>query len=356
MKFIFPDQSHEFQSIAIAGSFNEWSPNSNKLHYNANSNQWEIQLDSQFKPNEKILFKFIVNGDKWTCSSDYEIESDDHGHPNNTIIVNSAEDTPSNSKKDNSTSVPSNDPTVHDASSNTTTTTSQAKDLENKPASIKPVTVAPTASKNSQIDKEVSVPHLGTESHVNTPKEKKQVIADDKEEKSPIVPPTPANTTVIDSSHDHAIDVSPALVEQELKESLSSTSSLSTSEETPEGSIANLQDLSEQQTKDHAAEVKPVAVGESSSKSSSTTKNPVDQANVSIHSKSNDIPNPNNNDTKSIMSKTTNTTVTSANVESNENDQPQLKSVSVEKTTAFDITEKKPVEKIATKLERDDIN
>ncbi|GMG31919.1 unnamed protein product [Ambrosiozyma monospora] len=259
MKFTFPDQSHEFQSIAIAGSFNEWSPNSNKLHYNVNSNQWEIQLDSQFSSNEKILFKFIVNGDKWTCSSDYEIESDDHGNSNNRVIVKSAEDTPSNSKN-NSTSVPSNDPTDHDVSSNTTTTSSQAKDIEIKSASV---TVAPTASKNSQIDKEVSAPHLGTESHVNTPMEKKQVT-DDKEDKSiqpsPIVPPTPANTTVIDSSHDNVIDAFPALVEQELKESLSSTSSLSTSEETPEGSVTNLRDLSEQQ-KDHATEVETFVAG-----------------------------------------------------------------------------------------------
>ncbi|GMG53724.1 unnamed protein product [Ambrosiozyma monospora] len=89
MKITFPDPSREFQSLSIAGSFNNWSPSSTQLIYIKDQGQWELPQKEYetFPIDEKIPFKFIINGDQWICSSLYPIELDPQGNANNVITM-----------------------------------------------------------------------------------------------------------------------------------------------------------------------------------------------------------------------------------------------------------------------------
>lgn len=66
----------------VTGNFDNWSQSDGVLTKDADSEPFEVLL--KVPTRERLVFKFVVNGE-WTTDSNYKLEHDEHGNPNNYV-------------------------------------------------------------------------------------------------------------------------------------------------------------------------------------------------------------------------------------------------------------------------------
>lgn len=70
------------ESVAVTGSFDDWSISKGVLKKDANGDfSGEVLLDEP----QRIVFKFVINNTQWITSPKYNIEHDVHGNANNFL-------------------------------------------------------------------------------------------------------------------------------------------------------------------------------------------------------------------------------------------------------------------------------
>ncbi|KAH3667813.1 hypothetical protein WICMUC_005213 [Wickerhamomyces mucosus] len=68
-------------SVYVTGTFDNWSQNT-RLYKNSNNHNYSTTIE--IDPNEKLIFKFIVDG-KWLTTSNFKTEKDSVGIENNVL-------------------------------------------------------------------------------------------------------------------------------------------------------------------------------------------------------------------------------------------------------------------------------
>ncbi|OWB55967.1 hypothetical protein B5S28_g1856 [[Candida] boidinii] len=91
-----PDTEHKYESVNIAGSFNNWDKSIDSLKYNDLTKKWVFDLypnylkNLKFENNEneiKYLYKFVINDSEWICDLYAPCEDTDDGFKNNFINI-----------------------------------------------------------------------------------------------------------------------------------------------------------------------------------------------------------------------------------------------------------------------------
>ena len=91
----------EAESVAIAGSFNNWDPSAHQMSKQRDGS-WSIDVTLP-EDQSKVFYKFVVNGKEWVLDNDKEKELDQSGFVNNVFLNESKQLVLSNTVKDNST-------------------------------------------------------------------------------------------------------------------------------------------------------------------------------------------------------------------------------------------------------------
>lgn len=69
------------QSVQITGNFDNWTNSQEALEKNGDIFTGLIRTDQK----DKLVFKFIINGNDWITSDQYKVEYDESGIPNNYV-------------------------------------------------------------------------------------------------------------------------------------------------------------------------------------------------------------------------------------------------------------------------------
>lgn len=73
----------------MTGNFDNWSQNVGVLTRKDASAPFSVKVPIANK--EKLVFKFVINGDNWTTSENYKAETDEHGNLNNFVDASELE-------------------------------------------------------------------------------------------------------------------------------------------------------------------------------------------------------------------------------------------------------------------------
>ncbi|KAG7827320.1 hypothetical protein KL920_004574 [Ogataea angusta] len=89
------DSAHSFNSVHVAGSFNDWSQTANALQYDAVGTRWATRLKlSNVRVGDKLLYKFVVNEQEWVCNDQEATETNELGTQNNVAVITEAMEEP----------------------------------------------------------------------------------------------------------------------------------------------------------------------------------------------------------------------------------------------------------------------
>ncbi|KAL3232427.1 amylopectin binding [Nakaseomyces bracarensis] len=69
--------------VIVTGDFDGWQ-SKHKLEYNETANEFHVHVPVDFSSNDKVFFKFVVDG-QWMTSDAYKTESNEMGTTNNYI-------------------------------------------------------------------------------------------------------------------------------------------------------------------------------------------------------------------------------------------------------------------------------
>ncbi|ODV58798.1 carbohydrate-binding module family 48 protein [Ascoidea rubescens DSM 1968] len=83
--FEWPNNNNS--QVYVTGTFDSWSANTYLLNLDHNSNVFKAKIKFLPSTNDKIYFKFIVDGN-WLVNQDFKIESDSNGFQNNILYPN----------------------------------------------------------------------------------------------------------------------------------------------------------------------------------------------------------------------------------------------------------------------------
>lgn len=78
--FEFADSGKQFQSVAVAGTFNNWSSDGCLLEFK--NDGWRTTANINAEPNTKIYYKYVLNNSEWVCNGE-ATETDESGNVNN---------------------------------------------------------------------------------------------------------------------------------------------------------------------------------------------------------------------------------------------------------------------------------
>lgn len=82
VRFMFTTDN-QIESVAVAGTFNNWNGDRNFMYKTEGENVWELELPI---PKGRHLYKFVVNGDDWILDPQNPSVSED-GQNNSAITV-----------------------------------------------------------------------------------------------------------------------------------------------------------------------------------------------------------------------------------------------------------------------------
>lgn len=97
-----PFKAHN--TVNVAGNFNDWNPTIDSLTFDDDSKNWVLQLNlqnSNLQVNSKVIYKYVVDQDKWICDYSAPLEKDDMGNENNLTFVMSKSISINNNNIDN---------------------------------------------------------------------------------------------------------------------------------------------------------------------------------------------------------------------------------------------------------------
>lgn len=91
--FKLKDPFHTHKKVNVAGSFNNWDPSVDSLLFDGESNYWALNMPVDLPKGHKVIYKYIVDENKWICESSAPLEKDSEGNENNVsyVIVKSTE-------------------------------------------------------------------------------------------------------------------------------------------------------------------------------------------------------------------------------------------------------------------------
>ncbi len=84
--FKLGDPTRTYNSVSVAGTFNNWSTTHDKLKYEIESGHWTVGVTLE-KP--KFTYKYVVNGNDWILDKSAPSEEDSQGNENNYGIAQS---------------------------------------------------------------------------------------------------------------------------------------------------------------------------------------------------------------------------------------------------------------------------
>ncbi|KAG7815088.1 hypothetical protein KL924_000174 [Ogataea haglerorum] len=89
------DKAHSFNSVHVAGSFNDWSQTADALEYDTVDTRWATRLKlSNVSVGDKLLYKFVVNEQEWVCNDQEATETNELGIQNNVAVITEAMEEP----------------------------------------------------------------------------------------------------------------------------------------------------------------------------------------------------------------------------------------------------------------------
>lgn len=83
VRFMYADKDIQIESVAVAGTFNNWNGDRNFMNKRKDENSWELELAI---PKGRHLYKFVVNGEAWIVDPANPSVSED-GQNNSAITV-----------------------------------------------------------------------------------------------------------------------------------------------------------------------------------------------------------------------------------------------------------------------------
>lgn len=84
--FKYHDGDKRWSNVSVAGTFNDWSPETTLLTYDTLSSCWTRDVKLSVSPLSKIMYKYVLDGAKWVCD-DTETEEDVNGNVNNVAFT-----------------------------------------------------------------------------------------------------------------------------------------------------------------------------------------------------------------------------------------------------------------------------
>ena len=76
--------AHSAKSVAIAGSFNRWNPESGRLSGPDKKGLWEITLPL---PEGRYEYRFVVNDSEWVLDPSVPSVDDGLGGKNSILVI-----------------------------------------------------------------------------------------------------------------------------------------------------------------------------------------------------------------------------------------------------------------------------
>lgn len=74
-------------SVKVAGTFNNWDPTANALSFDTESKDWGAAVAVDLPVDHKVLYKYVVDENKWICDVAAPLEKDVAGNENNVTFV-----------------------------------------------------------------------------------------------------------------------------------------------------------------------------------------------------------------------------------------------------------------------------
>jgi hypothetical protein len=96
INFKLNDPDKSYKKVHVAGTFNDWNSTINELTFNNDTKNWLLDLLVQLSPNDKILYKYIIDGNNWIYDKNEPYETDSQGNQNNIGYPKSINDNDNN--------------------------------------------------------------------------------------------------------------------------------------------------------------------------------------------------------------------------------------------------------------------
>lgn len=87
INFKLHDPNKSYKKVSVAGTFNNWNPTSDELSFDDVSKDWRLELLVELPLEEKVLYKYVVDGENWVCDVTAPFENDSAGNQNNSAYV-----------------------------------------------------------------------------------------------------------------------------------------------------------------------------------------------------------------------------------------------------------------------------
>ena len=87
INFKLKDPFETHTNVNVAGTFNNWDPNADALAFDTESKDWCLDLDVDLPVDHKVMYKYVVDENKWICDVSAPLEKDADGNENNVTFV-----------------------------------------------------------------------------------------------------------------------------------------------------------------------------------------------------------------------------------------------------------------------------
>lgn len=85
--FRLKDPFSTHTNVNVAGTFNNWDPKADTLSFDKETKDWSLGLKVDLPVGHKVLYKYVVDENKWICDVSAPLEKDDAGNENNVTFV-----------------------------------------------------------------------------------------------------------------------------------------------------------------------------------------------------------------------------------------------------------------------------
>lgn len=87
INFKLKDPFATHTNVKVAGTFNDWDPTADALAFDTESKDWFLDLDVDLPADQKVMYKYVVDENKWICDVSAPLEKDADGNENNITFV-----------------------------------------------------------------------------------------------------------------------------------------------------------------------------------------------------------------------------------------------------------------------------